>query len=162
VTASAGILDPLATLPFEVRVARSYAEFAEIARVRAQVFRDEQGMVAEEVWDGDDAHSINVYARAGNHVIAIGRLTPPVPPRTDGQIAWVATLPGHRGAGAGTAVMRTLLEIADARRIPRLLLSAQTHALRFYERLGFVRYGEPFLVKGIEHTYMQRCRQGLP
>jgi predicted GNAT family N-acyltransferase len=143
---------------FEVRVARSAEEFDEILAVRARVFRDEQAMVSSDLTDNDDRNGVHVYARQTGRAIAAGRLTSPPKGRTEGQIAWVAVLPEHRGGGAGTAVMRALLEIADQHRFPSVLISAQTHALPFYRRLGFRPYGDPFQVKGIEHQYMERRR----
>jgi predicted GNAT family N-acyltransferase len=144
--------------PYEVRIARTQAELAAIVAIRRVVFRDEQGIVAHELTDSDDRISVHAYVRHDGEVIAAGRLTPPTAIRPEGQIAWVAALPEHRGDGAGTAVMDALLAIADERGIPNVLISAQTHALDFYRRLGFVQYGDRFIVKGIEHQYMERRR----
>jgi predicted GNAT family N-acyltransferase len=146
------------TSAFEVRIAQTQVEFAEIVAIRAAVFRDEQGIVEHELTDADDRISVHAYASVRDEVIAAGRLTPPTTIRPEGQIAWVAALPEHRGDGVGTAVMETLLEIADEQRIPKVLISAQTHALPFYQRLGFAPYGDRFAVKGIEHQYMERRR----
>lgn len=143
---------------YEVRIARTPGEFGEIVAIRAAVFRDEQGIVERELTDADDRISIHAYAVLDGHPVAAGRLTPPTTVRPEGQIAWVAALPAHRGDGAGTAVMDALLEIADERGMPNVLISAQTHALQFYRRLGFAAYGDRFVVRGIEHQYMERRR----
>lgn len=157
-TVGAFVATQLERPAFDVRIARGETEFDEILAVRARVFRDEQGIVGRELTDSDDVVSVHAYARQNGEVIAIGRLTPPSHIRPEGQIAWVAALPEHRGGGAGSAVMETLLAIADEHRIPNVLISAQTHALPFYLRFGFVPYGERFAVKGIEHQYMERHR----
>jgi predicted GNAT family N-acyltransferase len=143
---------------FEVRIARSAAEFEEIVTVRARVFRDEQEMVSQVLTDADDRSGVHAYARLEGGVIAIGRLTPPANGRAEGQIAWVAVVPEHRGGGAGSAVMKALLAVADRHRFPSVLISAQGHAIPFYRRLGFIPFGDPFMVKGIEHQYMERRR----
>jgi predicted GNAT family N-acyltransferase len=52
--------------------------------------------------------------------------------------------------------MRSLLDKADAERYPSVVLSAQTHALHFYAQLGFVPYGQRFMVRSIEHQMMSR------
>jgi predicted GNAT family N-acyltransferase len=52
--------------------------------------------------------------------------------------------------------MRFLLAAVDRAGAPTAVLSAQTHAEGFYRRLGFVRTGQPFVVKGIEHRWMAR------
>lgn len=142
----------------EVRIARTAKEFARIVAIRAAVFRDEQGIVSGELTDADDRISTHAYALWDGQLVAAGRLTPPTAVRPEAQIAWVATLPAHRGGGAGSAIMETLLAIADDDGFPSVLITAQTHALDFYRRLGFVPYGERFRVKGIEHQYMERLR----
>jgi predicted GNAT family N-acyltransferase len=157
-TASATTRLGLDASRFEVRIARTAAELVAIVDLRARVFRDEQGIVSHELTDDDDETSVHVYVRCDREVIAMGRLSPPANGRADGQIAWVATVPEYRGRGAGSAVMDVLLSIADQHRFPAVLISAQTHALPFYRRFGFVPYGDQFVVKGIEHQYMERRR----
>ena len=157
-TASAAVQRRFGSSPYEVRIARTAEELAAIVELRARVFRDEQGIVTHELTDSDDGTSVHVYIRQGKGVVAMGRLSPPANGRPEGQIAWVATVPEYRGRGAGAAVMDALLSIADQHRFPAVLISAQTHALPFYRRFGFVPYGDRFVVKGIEHQYMERRR----
>lgn len=155
-TADSPVRHGLGSSSFEVRIARTADELSALVDLRARVFRDEQGIVTHELTDADDASSVHVYILSGSEVIAMGRLSPPAVGRAEGQIAWVATLPDHRGRGAGSAVIEALLSIADQHRFPAVLISAQTHALAFYRKFGFVPYGDRFVVKGIEHQYMER------
>ena len=126
--------------------ARTPEDLAAIFEIRRRVFCEEPGIVDGRVTD----------AVIPEGVIGAGRLTPPGHGRAEAQIAWVATLPGYRGHGIGTAVMQALLAAADAANYPVVVLSAQVHALHFYERLGFVPYGNRFQVRGIEHQMMAR------
>jgi predicted GNAT family N-acyltransferase len=151
-TASASAVLP----PFEVRIARTPAELDAIVALRARVFRDEQHIVDDELTDPDDIGGVHAYVAADGRVISAGRLAPPTVLRREGLIAWVATLPEYRRRGVAEAVMLTLLEVADRRRAPSIVISAQTHALAFYRRLGFVAYGSRFQVRGIEHQHMER------
>jgi predicted GNAT family N-acyltransferase len=141
-----------------VRFARTAAEFAAIVEVRRRVFLEEQGIVEGELTDAEDQRSFHVFAEAAGSVVGVGRLSPPPKNRPDAQIAWVATLPAYRRRGIAGAMMRAMLDVADAARYPVVLLSAQTHALDFYRRLGFRPYGDRFLVRGIEHQFMERRR----
>lgn len=143
---------------FSIRYARSPEELTAVYEVRRRVFHDEQALVESDVIDGEDQRSLHVLAVVDEGAIGIGRLSPPSPTRPEAHIAWVATLPGYRGGGAGTALMKTLLAAADAAGMPVVTLSAQTHALAFYRRFGFVPYGNRFLVRGIEHQMMSRRR----
>lgn len=49
----------------------------------------------------------------------------------------------HRGAGAGDALLRGLIALADEARLPGLSLSVEPEnfAIRWYERLGFIPVG---------------------
>src|SRR5689334_6416374 len=125
----------------EIRFAESAGELAAVLEVRRRVFGDEQRIADAGVSDPDDARSLQALAVVASGAIATARLTLGAGPGGEAQIAWVATLPGYRGRGVGSAVMRFLLAAADERGVPLVLLSAQTHALAFYQRLGFTPYG---------------------
>ena len=56
----------------------------------------------------------------------------------------MALVPGHRGRGIGTALLRRLLaEAARDSRAVSLSVSASNPALRLYERFGFAVVGSP-------------------
>ena len=131
---------------------------ARIVDLRRQVFGVEQRMHDGHFADHDDARSIQALAESGDETVGVGRLTPnaagarPI----EAQITWVATRAGWRGRGIGEAVMGVLLAAAERTGIRLVTLSAQTHALGFYRRLGFVPEGDRFAVRGIEHQKMVR------
>ena len=79
-----------------------------------------------------------------------GRLLP------DGHIGRMAVSAGWRGHGVGTAVLAALIDEALRRGQPLLALSAQTHALGFYARFGFVPEGEEYEEAGLPHRTMGR------
>ncbi len=145
-----------------VRAAVTPDDLAAVLDLRERVFGGEQGVPDAAVLDPDDRRSLHALATLGNGDTALpvgtGRLTPGGDPWAEAQIAWVATLPEHRRHGVGAAVMRFLLDAADAAGTPAVLLSAQTHALSFYKRLGFLPYGGRFYSRGIEHQLMVRRR----
>ena len=62
---------------------------------------------------------------------------------------------GSVGTGAGAALIRAAL--AELRALPgvtRAKLGAQTHAIGFYEKLGFAAYGPEYDDAGIRHRDM--------
>ena len=61
-----------------------------------------------------------------------------------------------RGLGVGVALVRGIEDAARARGLTAVDLDAQTHALGFYERLGYVAYGPEFFDAGIAHRAMRR------
>ena len=119
--------------------------------VRTEVFVVEQGVPAEIERDAFDAVCRHAIARdAGGRVVATGRLLP------DGHIGRMAVLPGWRGHGVGAALLQALIAEAGRRGMARLVLSAQTHALGFYARFGFVPEGEVYEEAGLPHQVMTR------
>lgn len=118
--------------------------------IRFQVFVQEQQVPPELELDEFDAVSVHALAFSpSGEPIGTGRLLP------DGHIGRVAVLPEWRHSGVGARIMRTLLNEARIRGMAFVELSAQSHARRFYENLGFNAVGEPYLEAGIEHIAMK-------
>ncbi len=135
---------------FSVEPATWPADMAELRAVRTEVFVLEQEVPEDEEWDEFDAHSQHVIARDDKgKPVGTGRLTP------KGTIGRMAVLRDWRGKGVGEAMLRVLLEIARDRHFSNIEIHAQTHALGFYERAGFVPYGEEFDECGIAHRHMR-------
>ncbi len=138
---------------FTIEIADWQIDADAIKAVRTAVFIVEQGIPEEDEWDAEDKVSLHVLARdPKGRPIGTARLTPAR------KIGRVAVLREWRGKGVGNALMRTLTEQADARRWPETTLHAQTYALDFYERHGYVAEGEVFDECGIPHRLMRRTR----
>ncbi len=119
--------------------------------LRVEVFVVEQGVPIELEWDEGDEVSIHAVAYdAEGQPVATGRLLP------DGHIGRMAVRKSARGQGIGSQVLEALL--AEARRLGygKLVLHAQSHAIDFYRRHGFVVEGETFMEAGIAHRLMTR------
>lgn len=135
---------------FTVEPATWSVDLTDLRAVRTEVFVVEQEVPEDEEWDELDAQSQHVVARdADDRPIGTGRLTP------HGKIGRMAVLRDWRGRGVGEALLRVLLEQARARHLTRIEIHAQTHAMAFYERAGFVAYGEEFDECGIMHRHMR-------
>jgi predicted GNAT family N-acyltransferase len=94
--------------------------------------------------------SLHALARdAAGRALGTGRLLP------DGHIGRMAVLPQARGQGVGAALLRALMQAARDRGEREVALSAQTHAIAFYERFGFVVEGEEYDDAGIPHRMMR-------
>lgn len=120
--------------------------------IRFAVFVDEQHVPVAEELDAYDA--IARHWLAIDEGVPIG--TARAVSRPDGwKIGRVAVIASHRGAGVGLAIMRAVLEDAASAAAVEAYLDSQTHALPFYERLGFVAEGPEFLDAGIPHRHMR-------
>ncbi|WP_108643852.1 GNAT family N-acetyltransferase [Fuscovulum blasticum] len=120
--------------------------------LRRTVFIEEQGVSeADEVDDLDDV-AIHLLARVVGEPVGTARLL--VQGET-GKIGRVCVLAQARGTGLGAALIRAALD--ELRRQPGVVkarLGAQTHALGFYERLGFTATGPEYMDAGIPHRDM--------
>ncbi|NHX27124.1 GNAT family N-acetyltransferase [Escherichia coli] len=121
--------------------------------IRRVVFIEEQQVSEAEELDDLDAGAIHLLALDDGVPVGTARLLlkPPV-----GKIGRVAVLRSHRGTGLGAQIMQACLEVLrDQPGLTTAYLSAQTHALGFYEKLGFVAYGDEYPDAGIPHRDME-------
>jgi predicted GNAT family N-acyltransferase len=140
----------MAALLVSVRTAEWSVDRSALRAVREQVFVREQAVPIELEWDEFDPLCQHVVAEAAGRTIGTGRLLP------DGHIGRMAVLEAWRGQGVGSALLEALMEIARNRGIRRVRLNAQSRALAFYQRHGFVAEGEEFIEAGIAHRSMWR------
>ena len=128
--------------------------------IRREVFIEEQGVdPEEEIDDFDNLEKINdtaihVLVFENNQPIATGRLLLDSSDNEYAHITRVAVFLGYRGKGAGLVVMHWLQDMAKQIGRDGITLAAQTHAIGFYEKLGYVARGEIFLDAKIEHRWM--------
>ena len=121
-------------------------------RVRRVVFIDEQGVSLADEVDGLDDQAVHLLATQDGAPLGCARIL------TEGdtaKIGRVCVLPQARGTGLGASLVQAA--IAECRRMPgvkKAKLGAQTHALGFYERLGFAAYGAEYMDAGIPHRDM--------
>jgi len=118
--------------------------------VRYAVFVEEQRVPPEIELDEFDPLSLHALAVDGQgRVVGTGRLLP------DGHIGRMAVLREARGRGVGSALLQSLMQVARARGDSEIALSAQTHAIPFYERFGFSAEGAEYDDAGIPHRRMR-------
>ncbi|MFF0227766.1 GNAT family N-acetyltransferase [Streptomyces sp. NPDC004629] len=151
--------------PYAVRVAEDPADREACFAVRKQVFVVEQGVPQDIEYDAYDAVAVHVLAvPEDGEPLGTGRLLygAQAAEKTGGDL-WLGSL-GRlavrreaRGFGVGVALVRAIEEAARARGLTAVDLHAQTHALGFYERLGYVPYGPEYPEAGIAHRAMRRA-----
>jgi predicted GNAT family N-acyltransferase len=149
----------------EVRLATEPAQVATAYAIRSEVFVGEQGVPPDlELDDRDDtADHFLAYDDVGRPVGA-GRLVvePPgfagAPHSTApvGHLGRLAVLGTARGSGLGLALVAAIESRAAERGLSVVALSAQTHAIGFYERLGYAAHGPEFDDAGLPHRWMTR------
>jgi len=129
------------------------ADQKDIQRIREQVFIHEQGVRPEEEWDGLDSDCQQVLAfDHDGQAVGTARIT------ATGKIGRLAVLPASRGQKVASAMMAKLLAWAADQGLAQVCLDAQTGALGFYQRLGFVAQGPVFLDARMPHRHMVLAR----
>ncbi|MEU0288942.1 GNAT family N-acetyltransferase [Streptomyces sp. NPDC005908] len=148
-----------------VRVAKDPADREACFAVRKEVFVAEQGVPEDIEYDAHDADAVHVLAVADDGTpLGTGRLLhgPAAAAKTGGDpsvgsLGRLAVLRRARGLGVGAALVRAVEQAARDRGLTAVDLHAQTHALGFYERLGYEAYGPEFPDAGMPHRAMRRA-----
>ncbi|MFI5676107.1 GNAT family N-acetyltransferase [Streptomyces cellulosae] len=149
---------------YVLRVAEDPADREACFAVRTEVFVGEQGVPEDIEYDAYDAGAVHVLAvREDGLPLGTGRLLhgEAAASKTGGDLSVgslgrLAVTRAARGLGVGAALVGAIEDAARARGLTAVDLHAQTQALGFYERLGYVAYGPEFPDAGIPHQAMRR------
>ncbi|WP_375155669.1 GNAT family N-acetyltransferase [Neotabrizicola shimadae] len=120
--------------------------------IRRVVFIEEQGVSLADEVDGRDGEAEHLLALLDGAPVGTARML--VDGET-GKIGRVAVLAGARGRGIGAALIRAAVERLRERGLKVAKLGAQTHAVGFYEGLGFTAFGPVYEDAGIPHRDMK-------
>ncbi|MEU3142799.1 MULTISPECIES: GNAT family N-acetyltransferase [unclassified Streptomyces] len=151
--------------PYAVREAVEPGDRQACFAVRKEVFVAEQGVPEDLEYDAYDAGAVHVLAAdEDGSALGTGRLLhgEAAAAKTGGDtsvgsLGRLAVTRRARGLGVGAALVRGIEEAARTRGLTAVDLHAQTHALGFYERLGYVAYGPEFPDAGMPHRAMRRA-----
>lgn len=121
--------------------------------LRHAVFVVEQGYSAEGEVDALDPVS--------HHILAVDNGTPVATARVclnedTAKIGRVCVIKPRRGIGLGADLINAAVEMAADKGAKRTILGAQTHAIGFYEKLGFTPFEAPYDDEGEPHQMMER------
>ena len=119
--------------------------------VRRIVFVDEQQVPEEEEIDQfeDDATHIVLYDNEVPVGAARLRILDGI-----GKLERICVLSSSRKNGAGKLLVNKLEELAIEQGVSKLKLNSQTHAIPFYDRLGYETVSDVFMDAGILHVTM--------
>lgn len=124
------------------------------ADIRYKVFTLEQGFAEEVDLDEHDNESIHILVYENNVPIATARMF------KEGKDAYhvgrLAVLKEHRGKGVGSFILKVLLNKAKEQGATHLLVGSQIDKAEFYEKNGFIRFGDIFLDADYPHIMMRK------
>lgn len=125
-----------------------------VMKIRNTVFEKEQGAIESEEIDCYDNDLSTLYALAfdGENAVATGRLAHT---QNGFKIGRIAVLKSQRGKGTGAFLVNALCEKCVELGADRIFVDSQLHAIKFYEKLGFVPTGDDEIIdRGIKHLPM--------
>ncbi|MGE7543281.1 GNAT family N-acetyltransferase [Sporosarcina newyorkensis] len=124
--------------------------------IRKAVFVEEQNVPEENEFDEFDAQKgicEHILVVDEEQAVGTGRIRD-----VDGvgKLERICILPSHRQLGLGKVIVSALEEIAQEQGIGRVKLHGQTHAEKFYHKLGYKTASEVFMEEGIPHIVMEK------
>ena len=134
----------------------SKSELYEILRLRAEVFVIEQNCPCLDP-DGEDPNALHIWFSDGGRIVAYVRAFAAGAVCPEAKIGRVVTVAERRGEGLGARVMQAAVSALESRYGPApILVEAQTYAEGFYEKCGFHRVSENFMLDNIPHVRVIR------
>lgn len=128
-------------------------DLKDVFKIREEVFIKEQGVPHDIEIDGTDLYAQSVLILDDDYPVATGRIILIDDNYTLGRIS---VLKEYRKKGIGAEVVNALIERASEIGADVVHIHAQLPVVPFYEKLGFVSYGEPFKEAGIIHLNMKK------
>ena len=104
---------------------------AHLRQVRTVVFIEEQLVTPEFEWDDIDSTALHLLALHDNKAIGCLRII------HHQKIGRMAVLKPWRGKGVGNMLLKQAIELCRQHASKQIVLSAQTHAIHFYQQAGF-------------------------
>ncbi|MEM6594692.1 MAG: GNAT family N-acetyltransferase [Pseudomonadota bacterium] len=136
-----------------VKRATSEDDIATCLAIRRVVFIEGQNVPEQEEVDGKDPDCLHFIFRKGEKALATARV---LPKGDAAKIQRVAVLEQVRLRGIGSFLMRAILdELRTHHAFEKAILGSQTHAIGFYEKLGFAAHGPVYDDAGIPHRDME-------
>ena len=121
----------------------------DLRAVRTPVFVEEQAVAPNFEWDEIDQTAVHLLATHKNTPIACLRII------DFHKIGRMAVLKEFRKSGLGAALLLEAVKICKAQGSKTVHLSAQTHAIDFYEKCGFRVTSAVYQDVHIAHVDMQ-------
>lgn len=122
--------------------------------VRKKVFVEEQGVPLHLELDEFDKTAAHFIVQEDDHTIAAARMREVAP--GVGKIERVCVLKEYRGKRLGILIMEQVEKYAVEHGWEKLKLNAQSYAVPFYEKLGYVVTSPEFLDAYIPHRAMEK------
>lgn len=134
----------------EIKSGRFKELECDLRYLRTTVFIEEQFVPPELEWDEEDQQAQHVVVYSQGSPVATARIL------ADGRIGRMAVLKPWRSKGIGSLLLGTLEAYAQQHGLKSVYLSAQQHAVKFYEKHGYEVYSDLYMDANIPHFSMKK------
>lgn len=129
-------------------------ELYQILKLRNEVFIVEQRCAYQDL-DDKDLDSYHLMCFINDKLAGYTRLLPPGISYNEASIGRVVIGSNFRGLKLGRQLMEnSIVSCKDLFKTSPLRIGAQTYLTKFYNSLGFIETGEPYIEDGILHIEM--------
>lgn len=142
---------------FTAKIVTTNQEKEDAFYVRKKVFVEEQGVPLYLEMDELDKTSTHFVVYAKQQPIGAGRFRELE--IGTGKVERICILPQYRGKHLGNLIMNTLEDHATKTGMEKIVLNAQSYAVPFYEKLGYVITSPEFMDADIPHRAMEKYIQ---
>lgn len=134
-----------------IKIAETNTELEQAYQVRMAVFVEEQHVSPEIELDEHDSTAVHFIGYDEEAPISASRLR-----FVDhyGKLERICVLKEHRGKSYGSQMIQSMEANVSGKGYHKAKLNAQTHAIEFYQRLGYETVSGEFLDAGIPHVTM--------
>jgi len=152
------LLPPVTRGDVKVKVAECEMDRAACYEIRNKIFVKEQNFPYEWDVDGRDEDAIHLLAHDTRTGRPMGTIRLLLDENRVVTIQRVSVLKEFRSLGVGRKLIEFCVEHMKSIRVPRAVMSAQTHATRFYGSMGFnVPAGcDEYMYENIPHIDMEQ------
>jgi predicted GNAT family N-acyltransferase len=134
---------------FNINIVTWASHQPQLRAVRTPVFVEEQLVTPAFEWDEIDATAVHLLALHEDQAVGCLRII------DYHKIGRMAVLKDWRNKGLGRALLKQAVNICQAHGSKSVHLSAQTHAIGFYEKCGFAVTSAVYQDLHIPHVDMQ-------
>lgn len=136
----------------QIKIARGDPKLTEDAfYIREQVFQRGQGVRVDLDFDGQDAMADHLVAYYSKNPVGCARVRFLA---GRAKLERIAVLADYQGKGIGKEIVLALIDHCKAFNPAEIYFDAQSHAEKFYRKLGFETRGQEFQEAGIPHIEM--------
>ena len=133
--------------------AKTDFELVQVRNLRIKIFVIEQQIPWRWEFDIHDENATHLIVFSSNEIIGTGRFYY-VHCYDDYKLGRMAVLSNFRSQGIGSKILTKIEEIAKSKKVPKIILEAQSDKLNFYFKHGYNVHGDKYLMDGIYHNKM--------